>query len=84
VEFRTLLAVILAVLPRPSLWWVAARQAIRLAPTRWWSTPPHLPVPPEDYIRFRMVTAYGGDGSAPPTQVARDVVSYLEWCRTWP
>lgn len=64
---------------RPGLWPIAAVVAWRLAPRHWWRRWPPLPVPDAAYWRFRMTTAYGGDGdaSADPT----DVVEYLEWCR---
>jgi len=71
-----------AVLPRPSLWATALRQAVYLAPAGWWRRAPFLPVPHPDYLKFRMVTAYGGDGTAPPE--AHDVVAYLQWCKAWP
>lgn len=78
----SLAPVVRAVLARPTLWPTAARQALRLAPRGWWRHPPFLPVPDPTYLRFRMVTAYGGDGSAPAD--ADDVVTYLRWCRAWP
>lgn len=83
VDAHTLLTVSLTVLARPGLWATALRQIGRLAPRRWWARPPFLPVPPRRYVRFRMVTAYGGDGSASAAAVAKDVVAYLEWCRSF-
>ncbi|MGH8982087.1 MAG: hypothetical protein ACRDWE_13900 [Acidimicrobiales bacterium] len=68
-----------AVGPRPDLWRVALSVAWRLAPRRWWRRWPPLPVPDARYWRFRMTTAYGGDGDTAPR--ATDVVEYLEWCR---
>lgn len=76
-------AAVLAVLRRPDLWWTGLRQAARLAPPGWWRRSPHLPLPSPEYLRFRMVTAYGGDGT-PDDDGARDLVTYLEWCRTRP
>lgn len=70
-----------AVLVRPSLWLVALRQLRVLARRGWWRRPPFLPLPSAAYLRFRMVTAYGGDGSRGPTPA--DVVTYLRWCRAW-
>ncbi len=73
---------VLAVLRRPDLWWTAVRVVVRLAPSGWWRTAPFLPLPAPPYLHFRMVTAYGGDGSGPA--LGRDLVAYLEWCRAWP
>lgn len=74
--------VVRAVLAHPVLWPTALRQAWRLAPTGWWRRRPFLPLPDPGYLRFRMVTAYGGTGDAPAD--AGDVVTYLRWCRAWP
>jgi hypothetical protein len=67
----------LAVATRPSLWWVAVRQLMRIARTRWWRRAPFLPLPDPDYLRFRLETAYGEQVGPRPA----DVVSYLRWCR---
>jgi len=67
-----------AVAGRPGLWLVAARQMLVLARPGWWRRPPFLPLPDRDYLRFRLVTAYGGDGQ-PPTP--DDLVAYLQWCK---
>jgi hypothetical protein len=69
----------LALLRRPDLWWTGARQALRLAKPGWWKRGSHLPVPDADYMHFRLVTQYGGDGSGPAS--GRDLVQYLEWVR---
>lgn len=61
---------------RPWLWPVALRQARRLARPGWWRRPPFLPVPDHGYLRFRMETQYGSEGSPAPD----DVVEYLRWC----
>jgi len=63
------------------------RQLLRLAPHGWWRRAPFLPLPARDYLHFRMVTAYGGDGDpdlVPDADPAADLVTYLEWCRSWP
>jgi hypothetical protein len=67
-----------AVLVRPSLWGVAVAQALRLARPGWWRRRPFLPVPDDDYLRFRLQTAYGDPGHEPEPA---DVVAYLRWCR---
>lgn len=71
-------AAALAVVRRPGLWSTAVRQAIVLAPDRWWTRRPFLPLPDRAYLRFRLVTQYG-DADHPP--VAQDVVDYLSWCQ---
>ena len=73
--------VALAVVVRPSLWWTTMRQIGRLAPTGWWRGPPFLPIPPDDYLRFRVQTAYGDPDRLPAVD---DVITYLHWCRRWP
>ncbi len=76
---------VLAVLRRPDLWVTGVRQAMVMAPDGWWRRAPFLPLPDPAYLRFRLVTANGGDGSAASAgDVGRDLVTYLEWCRTRP
>ena len=70
-----------AVLPHPSLWVVGVVQVFRLARPGWWHRWPLLPLPDPDYLRFRLVTAYGDPDRDPEP---RDVVTYLPWCRAWP
>ncbi len=74
------LRVLRAVAARPALWSVALVVVARLAPPRWWCRWPPAPSPDERYWRFRMETAYGGDGGTAPEPA--DVVEFLEWCRT--
>jgi hypothetical protein len=71
----------LAVLRHPSLWPVALREVRRLAAPRWWRRPPFLPLPPPAYLRFRLQTMYGGDGSRFDPA---DLVTWLRWCRSLP
>ncbi|HEY3140365.1 MAG TPA: hypothetical protein VGJ86_04510 [Acidimicrobiales bacterium] len=70
-----------AVVGRPGLWLTAVRQARLLARAGWWRRPPFLPLPPRDYLRFRLQTAYGGDGRGPMR--GDDLVAYLRWCHAW-
>ena len=72
---------IMAVISHPSLWVTAIRQIRHLAPRGWWHRSPFLPLPDPAYLRFRLVTAYGGDGSDPQPG---DLITYLHWCRAWP
>ncbi len=70
-----------AVLVRPWLWATGVAQLLRLARPGWWHRWPLLPLPDREYLRFRLVTAYG-DADCEP-EVA-DLVTYLHWCRAWP
>jgi len=45
---------------------------------RWWATPPYLPVPDGDYMRWRMSTAYADENAVPPID---DVVRFARWRR---
>jgi hypothetical protein len=62
------------------LWLTGARQVLVLAAPGWWRRPPLLPVPDREYLRFRLQTAYGGDG-LDCELVPGDLVAYLRWCR---
>jgi len=44
----------------------------------WYRRPPFLPLPPRDYMQWRMFTAYGDANTVPP---ARDVVNFARWRR---
>jgi hypothetical protein len=77
---RGMFAVARIVAVKPYLWFAALFQGIRLAGPDWWRKWPPLPIPSDGLWRLRMLTAYGGDGSALPDP--DDVTSYLEWCRT--
>lgn len=66
---------------RPDLWATGARSAGDLARPGWWRRAPFLPLPDRDWLQFRMVTAYGGDGSGPVD--GGDLITWLEWRRNW-
>jgi len=44
----------------------------------WYRRPPFLPLPPRDYVRWRMFTAYGDEDTVPPLE---DVVRFARWRR---
>jgi hypothetical protein len=67
-----------AVIGRPSLWLTAVRQYRASVPRRWWVRRPHLPVPPAEYVKFRLQTQYG---SGEHHIEAADVLNYLSWCK---
>lgn len=74
--------VVRAVAARPALWPTALRAGGALVPAGWWRRPPFLPLPDAGYLHFRLVTAYGGDGTTPPRP--EDVVTWLSWLRRFP
>lgn len=82
VDRRWLVQAVLAVLRHPSLWWTGLRQARVLARPGWWRRPPFLPLPSPEYLRFRLETAYGGQGDRAPEP--DDLITYLRWCRDLP
>ncbi len=72
---------VFAVLKRPALWGEGLRLLIRTAAPGWWRTWPPIPAPPADYLRFRLQTNSGGDGSNPVVR-PHDLVDFLQWCRS--
>jgi hypothetical protein len=44
----------------------------------WYREPPFLPLPPPEYVRWRMLTAYGDEAAVPPVE---DVVRLARWRR---
>lgn len=73
-----------AVVVRPHLWATSLRQISRLAPRGWWRHAPFLPVPPANYMEFRLVTQYGGEHAEAQSAIrSHDVVAYLQWCKQW-
>ena len=79
IDRRWAIAAVGAVVRHPSLWPTAARQALVLAAPGWWRRRPFLPLPTPEYMRFRLQTAYGGEGDGAPEP--SDLVTYLHWCR---
>lgn len=44
----------------------------------WYRRPPFLPLPPREYVRWRMFTAYGDEDAVPPVE---DVINFARWRR---
>ena len=77
---RDVAVVARAVLAHPELWWASVGAVRRMARRGWWRRPPFLPLPGENYWRFRLVTANGGDGETDELAPS-DVIAYLRWCQ---
>jgi hypothetical protein len=73
-------AAVIGVLLRPALWPEAIRATKRFARVGWWKQWPPLPLPPADYMAFRVQTNSGGNGSA-NSLTADDLVTFLKWGR---
>ena len=76
------LNVVKALATRPGLWPTAWRAGRDHTPAGWWRHRPYLPLPDRAWMKFRLVTAYGGDGSGPIQ--AEDLITWLEWRRHFP
>ncbi len=65
-----------AAVQKPSLLPGLLRTAWAFRSHRWYRRPPFLPIPPRDYLRWRMETAYGDtDAELPVGEVER----YVRW-----
>jgi hypothetical protein len=73
---RLALALTGRALANPALAVDLLRVAWRFRARRWYRRAPFLPLPPPEYVRWRMHTAYGDHDAVPP---AEDVVRYARW-----
>ncbi len=69
-----------AVASQPRLWLTAIKAYRSLVPRHWWSRRPFLPVPDAAWMRFRLETAYGGDGTPAPT-AGDELTTWLTWLK---
>jgi hypothetical protein len=65
-------------LRRPRLILPLMGAAWRFRAGDWYRRPPFLPLPPREYVAWRLYTAYGDEEALPP---AADLARYLEWSR---
>ncbi|HEX6560316.1 MAG TPA: hypothetical protein VF021_12660 [Longimicrobiales bacterium] len=61
---------------RPHLLALLPGAAWRFRARGWWRRPPFLPLPPADYIRWRLHTAFGNEQAEPDID---DLEAYLAW-----
>jgi len=62
--------------PRAALDLISLAWALRAR--GWHRVPPYLPLPPSEYLRWRMLTAYGDENAVPS---AREVLRLARWRR---
>jgi hypothetical protein len=67
---------VLRALVSPPLALALLRTGWRFRRRGWFKKFPFLPVPSRDYIRWRMLTAYGDYDAVPPLE---DIVRYARW-----
>jgi hypothetical protein len=73
---RLVLALTARSLRSPSLGVTLLRVAWRFRKRGWYKAAPFLPLPPREYVRWRMYTAYGDYDAVAP---AEDVERYARW-----
>ena len=73
---RLALALVARAVSSPALAADLLRIAWRFRARGWYRRPPFLPLPPREYVRWRMHTAYGDHDAVPPVE---DVVRYARW-----
>jgi hypothetical protein len=61
---------------RPALLPLLLRAGWRFRARGWQRRWPFLPLPPAEYVAWRLETAYGAAGTLPP---ARELERYLRW-----
>jgi hypothetical protein len=62
----------------PRVAWDLASLAWSMRRRGWLHAPPFLPLPPAEYVRWRMYTAYGDEEAVPPVG---DVLRVARWRR---
>jgi hypothetical protein len=63
---------------RPRLLVLMVRVGWRFRRRGWYRRWPPLPLPPAEYLTWRMHTAFGDDGRVPTTE---EVETYLRWAQ---
>jgi hypothetical protein len=70
------LRIIARALARPRLLLLLLATGWRFRRRGWYRRPPFLPLPPADYMRWRMHTAYGDEHHVPS---AGELEAYVRW-----
>ena len=65
-----------AAVRRPSLIPAIFGTAWAFRANRWFRRPPFLPIPPKEYMKWRLETAYGDPNATPP---AEELERYIRW-----
>jgi len=73
---KPILKLALHALARPKLLFYMAATAWRFRRRGWYRRPPFLPLPSNDYVAWRMYTAYGREDAVPSIEEAE---RYFRW-----
>ena len=73
---RLSLALVVRAVANPATGVALLRVAWRFRDRRWFVRFPFVPLPSREYVRWRMLTAYGSYDAVPPPA---DVVRYARW-----
>ncbi len=73
---RTITRILVQSALRPRLAARLAAAAWRFRRRRWYARPPFLPLPPPEYLRWRVETAFGGEDADVPAEL---LLRYLRW-----
>lgn len=72
----TLLGLVGRAVRRPGLLIALLQAAWRFRARGWWRRVPFLPVPPREYVAWRLHTAYGEEGREPSVE---ELDGYVRW-----
>jgi hypothetical protein len=72
----TLRSLLAGAIVRPRLMGALLMAAWRFRARGWWRRPPFLPIPPREYVAWRMHTAYGDEGDEPTMD---EIERYVRW-----
>lgn len=75
-EKTTLVGIVGRAVKRPRVFASLFRAAWRFRARGWWQRPPFLPIPPAEFVAWRMHTAYGDEGRVP---TVGEIDRYLRW-----
>lgn len=63
---------------RPAVAWDLLTLLWAFRRRHWYRTPPFLPLPPREYVAWRLYTAYGDERAVPSVD---DVLRFAKWRR---
>ena len=75
---RLSLALVGRAVVNPRVAWDLVCLAWSMRRRAWYREPPFLPLPPLEYVRWRMYTAYGDENAVPSVE---DVIRFARWRR---